>query len=687
MKVVIVGGVAGGASAAARLRRLDEAAEIVMIERTGYVSYANCGLPYYVGGVITDNEIVMIERTGYVSYANCGLPYYVGGVITDNRKLTLQTPESFKARFAVDVRVGQEVVSIDRDNKRVCVRRLADGSIYEEAYDVLVLSPGARPAIPDIPGVDGSRVFALRTVEDAYAIKDFVDAEGVRSAVVVGAGFIGLETAENLRDLGMEVTVVQRGTQVMKSVDPDMAAIIHNRLRDAGGFIGLETAENLRDLGMEVTVVQRGTQVMKSVDPDMAAIIHNRLRDAGVRLLLSTHIEGVEEDGDTVGRAVRVLTAEHDPISCDMVVLAVGVVPDSSLAKDAGLEVSVRGSIKVDEHLRTSDPSIYAVGDAIEVSDVVTGEASLISLAGPANKQGRLAANNIAGRPRTYGKTLATSVLKLFDLTIAATGATSASARRAGADFDAVVLTPPNHATYYPGAQSMTLKVLFEKGTGRVIGAQAIGRDGVEKRIDVLATAIRAGMTASDLAELDLAYAPPFSSAKDPVNIAGFMIENIIDGLVSQVQWSEALTVFGEVPGTVLLDTRTEGEFSRGHVPGAVNIPLDELRERIGELPQDGMLFVYCQSGLRSYVACRLLAQRGFDCVNIAGGFGFGELPQDGMLFVYCQSGLRSYVACRLLAQRGFDCVNIAGGFGFLSHARRGAEKMGCDVGPCGLRA
>ncbi len=391
MKVVIVGGVAGGASAAARLRRLDEAA-----------------------------EIVMIERTGYVSYANCGLPYYVGGVITDKRKLTLQTPESFKARFAVDVRVGQEVVSIDRDNKRVCVRRLADGSIYEEAYDVLVLSPGARPAIPDIPGVDGSRVFALRTVEDAYAIKDFVDAEGVRSAVVVGAG-----------------------------------------------FIGLETAENLRDLGMEVTVVQRGTQVMKSVDPDMAAIIHNRLRDAGVRLLLSTHIEGVEEDGDTVGRAVRVLTAEHDPISCDMVVLAVGVVPDSSLAKDAGLELSVRGSIKVDEHLRTSDPSIYAVGDAIEVSDVVTGEASLISLAGPANKQGRMAANNIAGRPRTYGKTLATSVLKLFDLTIAATGATSASARRAGADFDAVVLTPPNHATYYPGAQSMTLKVLFEeKGRG-----------------------------------------------------------------------------------------------------------------------------------------------------------------------------------------------------------------------------
>ena len=553
MKVVIVGGVAGGASAAARLRRLDEAA-----------------------------EIVMIERTGYVSYANCGLPYYVGGVITDKRKLTLQTPESFKARFAVDVRVGQEVVSIDRDNKRVCVRRLADGSIYEEAYDVLVLSPGARPAIPDIPGVDGSRVFALRTVEDAYAIKDFVDAEGVRSAVVVGAG-----------------------------------------------FIGLETAENLRDLGMEVTVVQRGTQVMKSVDPDMAAIIHNRLRDAGVRLLLSTHIEGVEEDGDTVGSAVRVLTAEHDPISCDMV----------------GLELSVRGSIKVDEHLRTSDPSIYAVGDAIEVSDVVTGEASLISLAGPANKQGRLAANNIAGRPRTYGKTLATSVLKLFDLTIAATGATSASARRAGADFDAVVLTPPNHATYYPRAQSMTLKVLFEKGTGRVIGAQAIGRDGVEKRIDVLATAIRAGMTASDLAELDLAYAPPFSSAKDPVNMAGFMIENIIDGLVSQVQWSEALAVFGEVPGTVLLDTRTEGEFSRGHVPGAVNIPLDELRERIG------------------------------------------ELPQDGMLFVYCQSGLRSYVACRLLAQRGFDCVNIAGGFGFLSHARRGAEKMGCDVGPCGLRA
>lgn len=569
MKVVIVGGVAGGASAAARLRRLDESA-----------------------------EIVMIERTGYVSYANCGLPYYVGDVITDKRKLTLQTPESFKARFSIDVRVRQEVVSIDREGRHVVVRRLDDGSLYREPYDRLVLSPGARPVVPDIPGVDDARVFTLRTVEDTYAIKDFVDAERASRAVVVGAG-----------------------------------------------FIGLEMAENLRERGMEVAIVQRSSQVMKLIDPDMAAIVHNRLSDAGIDLLLNTHIEGIARvDADAEG-PLLVHTAEHDPIPCDMVVLAIGVAPDSSLARDAGLELGLRGSIKVDAHLRTSDPNIYAVGDAIEVHERVTGEASLISLAGPANKQGRLAADNIAGRPRAYGKTLGTSVLKLFELTVASTGITSASARRSGVNFDAVVLTPPNHATYYPGAQSMTLKVLFEKGTGRIIGAQAIGREGVDKRIDVLATAVRAEMTAQDLSELDLAYAPPFSSAKDPVNMAGFMIENILDGLVSQAQWSEALAAAEKVPAAVLLDTRTEGEFARGHVPGAVNVPLDELRDRLD------------------------------------------ELPRDGMLFAYCQSGLRSYVACRMLAQHGFDCVNIAGGYGFLSHARRDGERVGRSVGPCGLEA
>ena len=567
MKVVIVGGVAGGASAAARLRRLDEMA-----------------------------EIVMIERTGYVSYANCGLPYYIGGVITDKGKLTLQTPESFKARFDIDVRVGQEVVSIDREKKRVLVRRLEDGSEYVESYDRLLLSPGARPVAPDVPGVDGPRVFTLRTVEDTYAIKEFVDAEQPRSAVVIGAG-----------------------------------------------FIGLEMVENLCDLGMEVSIIQRSAQVMKLIDPDMAAIAHNRLREAGVRLLLNARIEGIEGVSGAEQEAVRVLVAEHEPIPCDMVVLAVGVTPDSSLAKDAGLELGERGAIRVDVHLRTSDPDIYAVGDAIEVREFVTDSASLISLAGPANKQGRLAADNIAGRERAYGKTLGTSVLKLFDLTISSTGATSASARRAGIDFDAVVLTPPNHATYYPGARTMTLKVLFERATGRIIGAQAIGREGVEKRIDVLATAIRADLSASDLAELDLAYAPPFSSAKDPVNMAGFMIENILDGLVEQATWDEALSAVRSGEDAVLLDARTEREFSCGHVPGSIHIPLDELRDR------------------------------------------FGEIPANGKLYVYCQSGLRSYVACRILSQRGVACANVAGGYGFLAHRRLGDASVGREAGPCGL--
>ena len=541
MKVVIIGGVAGGATAAARLRRLDESA-----------------------------QIIILERSGYVSYANCGLPYYVGGVITDRRKLTLQTPESFRNRFRIDVRVRQEAVRIDRKAKEIEVRDLETGETYREGYNKLILSPGAHALVPNLPGIDSERVFTLRTVEDTFKVHGFVERERPSSAVVVGAG-----------------------------------------------FIGLEMAENLRERGMEVTVVQRGGHVMPTLDPDMAAIAHNHLRSHGVNLLLNSNVTGFEQLDDG---ALQTNLADAGPLVADMVVLAVGVAPESALAREAGLDLGIRGSIKVDEHMLTSDGDIYAVGDAVQVKNFVTGQDALISLAGPANKQGRIAADNICGIDSAFTGSQGSSVLKLFDLTIATTGLTEGAARAAGIDADYVVLSPASHATYYPGAGSMTMKVLFERSSGRILGAQIIGTDGADKRIDVIATAIRANMTAADLTELDLAYAPPYSSAKDPVNMAGYMIENILEGRVVQLTWEQALEPARD---EILLDARTPGEVARGSIDGALHIPLDELREHLDELPRDKRLRVFCQSGLRSYVACRILMQHGFSCANVAGGYGF----------------------------------------------------------------
>lgn len=555
MKVVIVGGVAGGATAAARLRRLDEQA-----------------------------QIVVVERTGYVSYANCGLPYYVGGVIRDRARLTLQTPDSFWRRFRIDARTHQEVVSIDRAAKTVTVRRLHDGSTYLEPYDKLILAPGALPVVPPIPGTDIEHLFTLRTVEDTFAIADFVGQAAPRSATVVG-----------------------------------------------GGFIGLEMAENLTERGLAVTVVQRGGHVMPTLDDDMAPILHNHLRSHGVRLALNAAVAGFAQapgrDAETGHRSARVATLleGRDPLVSDMAILAVGVRPDSTLAREAGLELGLRDAIRVDERMRTSDPDIYAVGDAVEVVNAVTGQPALIALAGPANKQGRIAADNICGIPTSFTGSQGSSVMKAFDLTVATTGLTEKAARTAGLDCDAVILTPPSHATYYPGSHPIALKVVFEKPGGRIVGAQAIGREGVDKRIDVLAVAVRARMTARDLTELDLAYAPPYSSAKDPVNMAGYAIENLLDGLVEQVRWSEALDAAGMPRGRVLVDVRTDAEHARGHVEGALHIPLDELRDRLGELPRDVTLYVHCQTGLRSYLACRILAQHGFACKNVAGGYSLWE--------------------------------------------------------------
>lgn len=539
MKVVIVGGVAGGATAAARIRRLDEQAQIIVFERSGFISYANCGLPYYIGGVIEDAE-----------------------------DLTLQTPESFYRRFRIHMKVHHEVMAIHPERKAVSVKNLETGEAFEEHYDKLLLSPGAKPVRPDLPGMQSHKLFTLRTVEDTLRIKDFVNQHTPKSAVMVG-----------------------------------------------GGFIGLEVAENLRKLGLDVTIVQRPKQLMNPFDADMAAFLHNEVRKHGVKLLLGHSVEGfVENDG-----SIDVLLKDSAPISADMVVVAIGVTPESSLARKAGLALGMKGSILVNDRMETSVPDIYAVGDAVQVKHYVTGEDALIALAGPANKQGRIAADNICGGDSRYLGSQGSTVIKIFDITAAATGINETNARKTGLDTDTVILSPMSHAGYYPGGKVMTMKVVFEKETYRLLGAQIVGYEGVDKRIDVLATAIHAGLKATQLKDLDLAYAPPYSSAKDPVNMAGFMIDNIANGLK---QWH----IGDDIPkgGSVtLLDTRTVGEYRRGHIEGFQNIPVDELRERISEIPLGKPVYVICQSGLRSYIAARILEGHGFETYNFAGGFRF----------------------------------------------------------------
>ena len=541
MKVLIVGGVAGGATAAARIRRLDETAEITVFERSGYISYANCGLPYYIGGVITDPE-----------------------------ELTLQTPESFFSRFRINMKVHHEVTAIHPNQKTISVRNLETGEEFEESYDKLLLSPGAKPTQPRLPGVGIKKVFTLRTVEDTFHIKEYINKNQPKSAVLAG-----------------------------------------------GGFIGLELAENLKELGMDVTIVQRPKQLMNPFDADIASMIHSEMRKHGVKLALGYTVEGFEERNG----GVDVLLKDNAPLHADMVVLAIGVTPDTALAREAGLELGIKGSIVVNDRMETSVPDIYAAGDAVQVKHYVTGEDALISLAGPANKQGRIIADNICGGDSRYLGSQGSSVIKVFDMTAATTGINETNARKAGLDVDTVILSPMSHAGYYPGGKVMTMKVVFEKGTYRLLGAQIVGYDGVDKRIDVLATAIHAGLKATQLKDLDLAYAPPYSSAKDPVNMAGFMIDNISKGLK---QWhlhdADKLPRDGSV---ILLDTRTAWEYSSGHIEGFVNIPVDELRERLDEIEPGKPVYVICQSGLRSYIATRILEGYGYEAYNFAGGFRF----------------------------------------------------------------
>ncbi|MCL2479316.1 MAG: FAD-dependent oxidoreductase [Treponema sp.] len=538
-KIIIIGGVAGGATAAARLRRLDENAEIIMLERGEYISFANCGLPYHIGGVISDRD-----------------------------ELLLQTPESFRKRFNVDVRVSSEAVFIDRSVKFVKVKNLKTGEIYQEHYDKLILSPGSLPIVPPVEGIRSELVFTLRGMADTDRIRNFIQTHKPKSAAVIG-----------------------------------------------GGFIGIEMAENLKEAGLDVSIIEMAAQVIAPLDPDMACDVHSYLKEKGISLFLNNGLKKINEKDSGL-----VIELQNGSTEADMAILAIGVRPESQLAKDAGLNVNSRGGIMVDKHMRTSDQDIFAVGDAVEVIDFVTKQPAMVPLAGPANKQGRIAADNICGIHSEYSGTQGSAVIKVFDMTVAFTGLNEKTASRLGMNYDKVYLWLSGHAGYYPGSKSMSMKVLFDKNNGKILGAEITGFDGVDKRCDVLAVAIRAGMNAKDLEHLELCYAPPYSSAKDPVNMAGFAIENVLTGKVKNFHWHDADSLPRDGSVT-LLDVCSPEEFAKGHMDGFKNIPLDSLREKITDIDRSKPVYVNCFSGMRSYNAARILSQRGFDVYNLSGGY------------------------------------------------------------------
>lgn len=537
-KIVIVGGVAGGATAAARLRRLDE-----------------------------ESHIILFERGEHISFANCGLPYYIGDVIQNRDALLVQTVEGMSKKFNLDIRNRSEVTSIDRDRKVILVNNLNTNETYEESYDVLILSPGAKPMKPPIPGIEQAEaLFTLRNIPDTDRIKNYVDHHQPKTAVVIG-----------------------------------------------GGFIGVEMAENLHERGIHVSLIELGKQIMTPVDYEMAAIIQQHMVDKGMELILEDGVHHFEAQGK------KVVLNSGKAIDTDMVILAIGVIPENSLAKDAGLELGVRGTIKVNETLQTADPSIYAIGDAIEVTDFINGQPTMIPLAWPANRQGRIVADHIYGRKVRYPGTLGTSIAKIFDLTVAATGNNEKTCKLQGIDYEAIHIHPNSHAGYYPGATPISLKLIFDPNSGKIFGAQAVGRDGVDKRIDVIATAIKGGLTVMDLPDLELSYAPPYSSAKDPVNMAGYVASNIVEGDTEIVQWHEIDEIVAQ--GGLLVDVREPIEREMGSIPGSINIPLGELRDRLNELPRDTAVYVSCQVGLRGYLATRILQLHGIRAINVDGGY------------------------------------------------------------------
>lgn len=536
-KILIVGGVAGGASAAARLRRLDESA-----------------------------EIIMFERDEYISFANCGLPYYIGESIKDRNKLLVQTPEAMKARFNIDVRNNSEVVGIDTKNKIVKVNSKTRG-IYEESYDYIILSPGAKALRPNIPGINNDKIFTLRNIPDTDAIKAYVDKKGTKSVVVIG-----------------------------------------------GGYVGVEMAENLKERGLSVTLVEAAPHILAPFDSDMVVMAEKELVENGVNLILGDGVKSFKESETQI----EVTLNSNTKLNADMIILAIGVAPDTAFIKDSGLEFGPRGHIIVNDKMETNIENIYAVGDAVEVVDFITKQKSAIPLAGPANKQGRIAADNIAGIGSTYKGTQGTAIIKIFGLTAASTGANERTLQRANIPYKVIYVHPVSHASYYPNALSMSLKLVFND-EGRILGAQGIGFDGVDKRIDVIAATIRLNGTVNDLAELELCYAPPFSSAKDPVNMAGFVAQNVLAGRTHVVAWKDIEEFSSN--DYMLIDVRTEEEFKNGHIEGAVNIPVDSLRERLDELDKNKTLVEYCQVGLRGYVADRILSQNGFKVLNVTGGY------------------------------------------------------------------
>ncbi|PIQ96409.1 MAG: CoA-disulfide reductase [Nitrospinae bacterium CG11_big_fil_rev_8_21_14_0_20_56_8] len=548
-KIVVVGGVAGGASAAACARRLSEAAEIVVLERGPHVSFANCGLPYFVGGEIPDRDDLLV-----------------------------QTPASLRARHNLDVRPHHTVVRIDRDAREVEVHDTAQDRTYREHYDALILATGAAPLIPPIPGIRRDGHFTVRSVPDVEAILSWIDARNARQAVVVG-----------------------------------------------GGYIGLEMAEQLHRRGLQVAIAEALPQVMAPLDAEMAAWLHRELKSNGVALHLGSAVAAFENPReDETAKASVVVLNNGTRLPADVVILGLGVRPESQLARDAGLDLGERGGIRVDETLRTSDPHIWAVGDAIEVKDGVTGQNSLIPLAGPANRQGRIAAENIFGSSENYSKTWGTAIIRLLGLSAACTGANERMLRKLGRPVEAVYLHPYSHADYYPGAHRMAMKLLFDPASARLLGAQVVGKEGVDKRIDVLATALKAGFTAHDLADLELAYAPPFGSAKDPVNLAGMVAQHVLQGEVKNAQWYEIATL--DSARAVVLDVREDSERTQGAIPHSLHIPLGQIRARMGELPRDREIIVHCQTGQRSYFACRILAQNGFSVRNLSGSYRTWEV-------------------------------------------------------------
>lgn len=547
-KIVIVGGVAGGASAAARLRRLSE-----------------------------EYSITIIERGNYVSFANCGLPYYVGGVITDRKKLVVMPAERMSKRFNLDIRTNSEAISINRKEKTVLVKNLTDDSSYTLSYDTLLLSPGASPFVPDIPGIRSDKVFTLRNIPDTYKIYDYINLKQPKTAIIVG-----------------------------------------------GGFIGLEMVENLSWRGIDVHLIELSDHLIGNMDFDMAAIIHDHVRKKGINLHMKDSITSIQDNGDTLTARLQ----SGGSIESSMVIMSIGVRPETNLAKNAGLEIGSTGGILVDEFMHTSDPDIFAVGDAVEIKEFVNNTPALIPLAGPANKQGRIAANNIHGIKEAYGGTQGTAVLKVFDLTAACCGCNEKILNRLKVDYIKSYIHPDSHAGYYPGGNTMCIKLLFNQ-EGRILGASIVGQDGVDKRMDVLATAMRAGLTVFDLQKLELSYAPPFSSAKDPVNMAGYTASNILLNQVKIFQWNDIPSIDPE--DSFIVDVRTKEEFEEGTIPGSVNIPLDDIRDRINEFPVDKKIYIFCRAGLRGYVASRILTLRGYtNNYNLSGGY---------LTYDYCTNG------------------------------------------------